>query len=214
MILGVAVFAGLLFGLLLARFRRKIWRPPTFRYSWLVVIFFIPQFLAFYIPATRDLFPAQLVAASLVISQFGLLAFCLFNWRLAGMPLLTLGLFLNLIVILANGGMMPVSPETVSRLVSSETMAKLEIGERLGTTKSILLAPETMVFPWLADRFVPPDWIPYRFAFSVGDVFIGLGVFVLLAFPTRKEFSLKKGNPTYDNQSDIQAANNGRERCC
>jgi MFS family permease len=214
MILGVAVFAGLLLGLLLDRLGRRIWQPPVFRHSWLVAIFFLPQFLAFYLPATRGLFSAQLVAASLVLSQFGLLAFCLFNWRLTGIPVLTVGLFLNLIVILANGGMMPVSPETVSRLVSSETMARLEIGERLGTTKSILLTEEMMVFPWLADRFVPPDWIPYRFAFSVGDVFIGLGAFVLLAFPTRKEFAIKKGNPSYDNQPDIQAANNGGKRRC
>lgn len=203
MILGVSVIAGILAGLFLARWKKQAWQPPALRHAWLVVVFFLPQLLAFYLPATRNLFPAPLAAASLVFSQLGLLTFCLLNWRLAGMPILAIGLLLNLVVILANGGLMPISPETVARLVSPEVLSQLEIGERLGASKDILLAPDAIVFPWLADRFAPPDWIPYRFAFSVGDIFIGMGAFVLLAFPTGNATSFKKGNLSYVNQPNF-----------
>jgi hypothetical protein len=203
MILGVSVLAGILFSVLCAKWYRKAWQPPVFRHVWLVVVFSLPQFLAFYLPATRDIFPNQLVAASLVISQLGLLAFCLLNWQATGMPLLALGLLLNLVVILANGGFMPISTETAAQLVPADVAARLPVGERLGVTKDILLAPEAIVFPWLADRFVPPVWFLYRFAFSAGDVFIGLGAFILLAFPAGKEISLKKGNLSYVNQPDL-----------
>lgn len=200
MILGVAVIAGILFGLFLAHWKKETWQPPALRHSWLVAVFFLPQLLAFFLPVTRNLFPDSLVAASLVLSQFGLLAFCILNWRTAGMPILTFGLLLNLVVILANGGLMPISTETVQRLVSPETASRLQVGERLGVSKDILLAPESIIFPWLADRFTPPDWLPYRFAFSVGDVFIGGGAFILLAFPTKKGASLQKGSVRYVDQ--------------
>ncbi len=203
MILGVAVIAGILAGVCIAGWKKKPWQPPALRHPWLVVVFFLPQLLAFYLPATRNLFPAPLAAASLVISQLGLLTFCILNWRLAGMPILAIGLLLNLVVILANGGLMPINPETVARLVSPEVLARLQVGERLGASKDILLVPDAITFPWLADRFAPPDWIPYRFAFSLGDILIGLGAFILLAFPAGKAASIKKGNFSYVNQPNF-----------
>lgn len=203
MILAAAVLAGILAGMCVARWKKKPWQPPALRHAWLVGVFFLPQLLAFYLPATRNYFPAPLAAASLVISQLGLLTFCILNWRLAGMPILAIGLLMNLAVILANGGLMPISPETVARLVSPEVLARLQVGERLGTSKDILLAPDAIVFPWLADRFAPPDWLPYRFAFSLGDILIGLGAFILLAFPTVKAASIQKGNFSYVNQPNF-----------
>ncbi len=200
MILGVAVILGILFGLFAARWKKESWQPPTLRHSWLVVVFFLPQLLAFFLPATRNLFPDPLASASLVVSQFGLFLFCILNWRTAGIPILTIGLLLNLVVILANGGFMPISTETVSRLVSPDTASQLAIGERLGVSKDILLAPHAIIFPWLADRFAPPDWISYRFAFSLGDIFIGLGAFILLVFPARQAASIQKGSVHYVNQ--------------
>ncbi len=190
MILASAVVFGIVFGLLVARWNKETWRPPALSHSWLVAVFFLPQLLAFFLPATRNLFPDPLAAASLVISQCGLLLFCALNWRTAGVSILAIGLFLNLVVIFANGGFMPISTETVSHLVSPDTASQLEVGKRLGVSKDILLAPNTIIFPWLADRFTPPDWIPYRFAFSAGDIFIGLGAFILLAFPANQAASM------------------------
>ena len=34
--------------------------------------------------------------------------------------------------------------------------------------------------PWLIDRWAAPDWIPLANVFSVGDVIIALGAFVVV----------------------------------
>jgi hypothetical protein len=136
---------------------------------------------AFYIPFTRRIFPDWLASGSLVLSQITLLIFSLLNWRLPGMPLLIFGLGCNLAVILSNGGFMPLPVETASRLVSPSVIDSLELGGRISSaSKDILLPGEQISLPFLSDRFVAPSFFPYRFAFSVGDVFIGLGAFWLL----------------------------------
>lgn len=92
------------------------------------------------------------------------------------------GLALNLLVIALNGGWMPISPETVAQLASGASPAAWHIGERLGTTKDIVLPVAMMRLWWLSDRFalsVPPPF-PWRVAFSLGDVLIGSGAFSLL----------------------------------
>jgi hypothetical protein len=169
-------------GWVCARWQGRSWRPPLFRSTWLVVLGFLPQMFAFYLPLTRWLFPDWLASVSLVLSQIALLVFVLLNRRLPGMPLLTLGLGCNLLVILANGGFMPLPVETASRLVSVSVLSNLEVGGRIGNASKDILLPEAQtILPFLADRFSPPAFFPYRFAFSLGDVFIGFGAFGLLA---------------------------------
>jgi hypothetical protein len=185
-ILLTAVVAGIIAGLLRARWQRTAWQPPEFRLMWLAVAAFTPQFFAFYFPSTRSQTSAFLAATCLVISQVGLLLFCIFNRRMAGIPILAIGLLLNLLVISANGGFMPLSTDTAAHLLPKDVLANLQIGARFGvSSKDILLRPEMIVFPWLADRFLPPDWFLYQFAFSLGDVLIGMGAFMLLVIPQK-----------------------------
>ena len=192
MVLGIAVAAGYLTGLLRAKLTSVPWQVPTLKYLWLVPVFFLPQLLAFYWPGMRSQMADSLVSICLIVSQAGLLFFCLLNWRLPGLLVLSLGLLLNLIVIVANGGFMPLSTQTAAQLVSMQTLNSLELGSRVGVSKDILLSPASIVFPWLADRFVPPAGFPYRFAFSLGDIFIGMGAFLLLASAPKAEPSLQE----------------------
>ena len=192
MILGIAVAAGYLTGLLRAKLTSAPWQVPALNHLWLVPLAFLPQLLAFYWPGTRSQMADSLVSICLIASQAGLLLFCLLNWQLPGLLVLSFGLLLNLIVIVANGGFMPLSTQTAAQLVSAQTFNSLEPGSRVGVSKDILLSPDAIVFPWLADRFVPPAGFPYRFAFSLGDVFIGMGAFLLLAFAPQTAPSLQE----------------------
>jgi len=180
-ILLTAVAAGTVAGWGFARWRGVTWQPPIFKATGLVALGFIPQFVAFYLPYTRRMLTDELASASLIGSQLMLLSFAILNIRLPGMPILMLGLGCNLAVILANGGFMPLTVDAASRLVNQTVLERLVIGERISSASKDILLPETrIVLPWLADRFVPPQNMPYRFAFSLGDVFVAAGAFWML----------------------------------
>jgi hypothetical protein len=180
-ILLTAIAAGTLAGWGFARWRGVDWQPPLFRATWLVALGFIPQFVSFYFPYTRRALTDELASVSLICSQMMLLFFTILNLRLPGMPVLMLGLGCNLAVILANGGFMPLTVDAASRLVNQTVLDRLVIGERISSASKDILLPETRILlPWLADRFVPPQNMPYRFAFSLGDVFVAAGAFWML----------------------------------
>jgi len=180
-ILLTAIAAGMLTAWAVARWNRVVWHPPEFRSIWLVALGFLPQFLSFYFAPTRRIIPDAVASASLILSQSLLLAFAILNRRLPGMAFLIAGLGMNLIVILANGGFMPLTLEAASRFVDETVLKGLTLGQRIGSaSKDILLTETQVVFSWLADRFVPPPFFRYRFAFSLGDVFIAAGAYWLL----------------------------------
>ncbi len=184
MILLPALLAGLLAGWLASKWHGSAWQLPQLQHTWLVLIFFLPQFFAFYLPATRTHLSTLAAATCLVTSQIGLLLFCLVNPRLPGMPLLTVGLSFNLLAVITNGGLMPISTITAGKLIPASLLANISVGARFSpASKDILLLPEMINLPWLSDRFVGPSWIPYRFAYSLGDLLISTGVFLLLALP-------------------------------
>jgi len=191
MILLAALMAGLLAGLGWARWRRQSYHPPDLRYLWLVFIAFLPQFFTIYLPNTREQTSYWLAAAGLLLSQSLLLGFALLNWRIPGMSILIFGIVLNLGVMAANGGYMPISPQTAGHLVSEEILQDIPIGRRFGT-KDVLLNPQETRFEWLSDRFLTPAWFRYRAAFSLGDIFIATGVFWLLANQKTSDISTNK----------------------
>jgi hypothetical protein len=180
MILLVAILAGLAAGLFLALIQKRAWTVPPLKQAWLVVVAFIPQFINSYLPATRGRVSNDWAAAGLIFSQILLLVFCWFNRRVSGVWLLALGLAFNMVVIALNGGFMPISPHTAGRLVTSETLARIPLGDRFGY-KDILLPPDQTRLAWLSDILLSPKGFPYQVAFSLGDVFIAAGAFWCLA---------------------------------
>ena len=182
MILLLAIAAGLVTGLAWARWNRQLYQPPELQHLWLVFVAFLPQFFAINFPITRRLFPVSAVVVLLFASQILFVGFVWLNRHILGMSIALFGVVLNLVVMTANGGFMPISQQTASHLVSEEKLREAETGSRFGA-KDILLRPQDTRFEYLADRFLPPTWFPYQAAFSLGDVFIALGVFWLLAKP-------------------------------
>jgi Family of unknown function (DUF5317) len=102
--------------------------------------------------------------------SYALLGACAWaNRRLPGVPLIALGGLLNFIVIVANGGVMPADPDLVVN-------AAQRGGH--GFVNSGVVAHPKLAF--LGDVFATPrDW-PLANVYSVGDVVILIGVFVLL----------------------------------
>ena len=180
MILLLAVVAGLLAGLARAWQGGRRLASPNLCLVWLVPLAFLPQWLAFYLPATCKLIPDYLAATVLVGSQALLLVFAWLNRSQPGFWALGLGLALNLLVIALNGGLMPISPETVARLVPDAPPDAWQIGQRLGSGKDVILPIAATRLWWLGDRFLLPAWFPYQVAFSLGDAFIAGGAFWLL----------------------------------
>lgn len=161
------------------------WQAFSFRLWWLVPVAVVPQLLVFYLPGTRVWVPSIMVPVVLVWSQLVLIAFVWINRDVPGLWLLGAGLAMNLVATLANGGLMPVTAQAAANLTPAEAV---RLGARFGLGKSAVLPGDATVLGLLGDRFVLPTWIPYRAAFSVGDVFIVAGALVL-------SWALSNGKP-------------------
>jgi hypothetical protein len=177
MILLIAVALGFAAGLGRARVRRRTYQVNL--PSWLGLLFAaaLLQAFAFSFPPSRAALPDWLVSAILVGTQAVLLVFIWLNRRQPGFTLLGLGLALNLLVIVANGGWMPVSPQVAAELFPGQS---LETGQRVGWSKDILLPTSETRLWQLSDFLLLPAWFPGRSAFSPGDLLIAIGVFYAL----------------------------------
>lgn len=113
-------------------------------------------------------------------SHLLLLAVVWANRRLAGMPLIGLGLLLNLLVMTANGGWMPITPEAVMQVGHTGLVPSLETGTRVYSSKTIILPAEQTRLRFLSDIFVLARPFPIPTVFSVGDVILSIGVLILI----------------------------------
>ncbi|MDW7659406.1 MAG: DUF5317 family protein [Bacillota bacterium] len=108
------------------------------------------------------------------IIQYGLITIFLFrNWRKPGLLAVLAGSTMNGLVIIANGGKMPIV-ETIYHF-SEDAVAKISQAPHY----FLAVGSEPLLF--LADRI--PLWI---YMISVGDLFIGVGMFFLGAYLPRR----------------------------
>lgn len=123
-------------------------------------------------PAASDapelLLPRLLFVASYFLLGWGLWA----NRRLPGIPWLAAGVFLNGLVIVANGGWMPIAPQAVVALGDGAW----PVGTHHGASKDVVLPVEATRLWFLSDVFVIPRPFPWPTAFSIGDILIVVGV--------------------------------------
>src|SRR5437667_4129650 len=109
----------------------------------------------------------------LLVSYLVLLAVIWANRRTAWIWLIGLGLAANAIAISVNGGFMPVAPSALEGMGTSEFAATGVYNN------SVLMTGETRM-TMLSDVLRTPDWFPLRRAFSVGDILLAAGAFVLV----------------------------------
>jgi len=165
MLLLYAIAAGLLIGLLsrgslanLAHVRIRRW-PLALAGLIFQLLLFSPPVAA----AVGSAGPPLYVGSTAIV-----LLVLLLNLRLPGFWLVGVGALLNLIVVVANGGQMPASPEGFMALTGVAAVPTEAF------SNSILIGPQT-VFPLLGDIFILPRPMPLANIFSIGDVLIAMG---------------------------------------
>jgi hypothetical protein len=167
MSLALPVLAALVVSLALGGSLRRLAELPL-RATWLFFGAVVLQIAAFpfaFLPwTTGDATQKGLWLASYLL----LLAAAVANRRLAGVPIAALGMLANLAAIVANGGRMPVAAEAMRAAGDSYAVRN----------NSIQSADPTL--SWLVDRWAAPDWIPLANVFSVGDLVIAVGAFVIV----------------------------------
>ncbi len=104
-------------------------------------------------------------------SYFLLLIFAGYNWYVAGMRILALGIFLNMLVIALNGGVMPVDPLYLPEASRQALLA--------GQGTHGLLTPVTHL-SLLADRIYISLAGFGEQIISIGDILIDAGSFLLV----------------------------------
>lgn len=109
--------------------------------------------------------------------------------------LLGLGLLSNFTAIALNGGFMPLPPENAERLLAPGSEIILKVGERAGLGKDMILTREQTRLWFLGDVFMLPERIHYPLAFSIGDILIGMGAFLLLWELGRPQIKPKEVSP-------------------
>jgi hypothetical protein len=103
-------------------------------------------------------------------------AFAWSNRRIPGVPIIMLGGALNFIAIAANGGVMPADPDAIEAA---------GIAHKAGFTNSAAASDAPLGV--LGDVFHTPAWLPIHNVFSVGDIEIVIGAFLLLHFVCRSK---------------------------
>ena len=183
MILALAVVLGLIASLFRHRGRTASQIASIqLRAAWLALVA-----LALQIPLLRaPSGPAEQVRIQQVVfllSHLLLLAFVWHNRRLVSIQIVGLGVICNLLVILVNGGFMPISPDTLVRINPGSAADQWPDGYHYGHSKDIIVRVENTRLWALSDSLVLPPPFPWPTAFSLGDLLIAIGIVVLLQGP-------------------------------
>lgn len=152
----------------------------SIRWLWLPLLAFLVQAYMVFFPAERSEGLLTLRASVLAGSYLCLLVMAWANRHLPGIRLIALGVLMNFVVMVVNGGYMPVTPEALVTAGHQDLVHSMESGARVASSKDVILEREETTLWWLSDVFViPRDW-PLSGSFSLGDVMIAFGAFVLM----------------------------------
>lgn len=138
-----------------------------FRHGWLAVAALVVQVLIIsVVPAGGGGLSEEIHLAT-----YGLLgAFLVVNRHLPGLLAIALGGGLNFAAIATNGGVMPADPDAIAAAGIPQDPSEFANS-----------APaDGAPLGFLGDVFHTPAWVPIHNVFSVGDVLIVLGAFLLL----------------------------------
>ena len=198
MILAYAIILLIILALLLRRDLSALGRMP-YRGGWkvaaaVVSLFMLQAALIVYVPGQSTW---QMVL--LILSQIVLILLLLLNHHVPGANVFALGIILNTTVMVANGGWMPVTPET-QRFVHPNR--PVEVYAKPPSSKNIVL-PRSETRLWFLSDIIRVTLPWRRNAISIGDVLLIVGA-ALFIF----QIDLKKA---YLNKTKLKRG--GESRC-
>ena len=147
----------------------------TVRRGWLIILAFSVQLaviLTVTDPTALNIKKAVLLI-TLVIVLFGLLP----NLRWWCFRIFAVGFVLNVLVISANGGLMPVTPENHQKVAGREAES-LRLGQTPPHSKNVLLESSDTAVRFLSDTVYLS--FPSPKIYSIGDLFLMAGLVVFL----------------------------------
>lgn len=173
MILLLAIVVAVLIGFLRGGSLRNL-GLVQFRWAWLALLAVGTQLLLIRLgPALTE--PARVLFP---LTHLAIILVAWLNRDLAGMYLLAAGVALNLLVMVANGGFMPIAPEALVQAGMAESTEAVTLYTRRLASKGLVLPREETALWWLSDiialRF------PISTVISFGDVLIAVGLFLFV----------------------------------
>ncbi len=172
MILIVVPLAALLLGLLLGGRPERLLQL-RWRWSGMALVIFAAQWLLIHLAGSA---PTLVLGALFLAAQAAIIGWLALNRALPGMKVILVGTLLNSLVMLANGGFMPISPANLAA-IGLDRLAPL-LNQRLPNSKDVLLLPDQIHLAWLGDC-LPLAW-PTQHVYSPGDLLITGGLLILL----------------------------------
>jgi hypothetical protein len=182
MILAYAIIILILVAILLRRDLSTLGQI-SYRGGWLltggvVALFILQALLVLYTPGQAVW---QMIVLNL--SQLGLIFLFLLNRHVPGAKLFALGVALNVLVMVANGGWMPVTPET-ARFVHPDRPVVEQV--RPASSKNIIL-PRSETNLWILSDIIHVTLPWRRNAVSIGDIVLVISVAQFIFQTTAKK---------------------------
>jgi len=177
-----------------------------------VIVAFLMQLPLLYFPAEKASGHVNFERCLLLLSYLLILGVVWKNRRLSGFRAIGLGLLLNLTVMMANGGFMPIQPGVLENFGHQHMVTKMESGYRVLHSKDVLLTREETRLWILSDVFAfdPPFFSPT--AFSPGDVLIAAGAFLFVQSAMLSSRARRPVPPLPHTLSSGRANSNSSER--
>lgn len=163
-------------------------KDANFEKGYFFILGFIVEFAAVYLASKGIGFFRDNILLIHFLSYFLLFTGIYFNRGSLAFKIIFIGVFLNFLVIMANGGQMPVSGEAMVGIGLMDNMINIRDGKIITHT----LMDSQTVFKYLGDIFVLPKPYPRPKIFSIGDVFMALGIFIYIQEIMTKKLKKEK----------------------
>lgn len=175
------VYDGIIIGLIVGLFRGGLkhglvqFSNIRLKSGWIFPLLLVFQFFMFYIQERSSTVAAASGYVYIAVYVVGLI-FLWLNRHNKGFWLIMIGVFLNFLVMLVNGGRMPVSYEAAS-VLDPIYLEMLKSGDAV--TKHYLLDASTRL-AFLGDIIPLSSPYPRTQAISIGDVVMNFGIFLFI----------------------------------